>query len=675
MDAGMRLKQVNRVRHRVHDGVQDLVAHPGNSRGEWRHAAFTKRATKDKIAQPYSATDLLRRAAPGANRVASLNAELPHRQRRFLDQSGEFRAIKDLSAIVSQLEMPVRTISRRKTRSTEAEPPANRHCASDPSRPIAVRATQATRIGDAGVSGENGQPFDVPLIELKWRQREAIREGLAAVETVVNSMPTLKSEPASPPTHTERLTNEPPGPASSGQNLHEYPNGKDSKTVTSLLDRLAHVLDRRSSSITKAQFTTIKHCLREIARQIDVRVARASGDGNDGCPSQLVRPREVDEKPVSDADFNPRLNSLGLDQPKSEALGAKRAAIKTVMNSTPSQRDQGETFAETFGKRTRIKSSSMKQLCTGASTKQLIARSSRQPEQFGPSADRVRFSSCRADVMSEKPKRSTLPTSVKATLTAVLVVAIMVVGTYFAGLRVLGLSVAAPVMAFFHETAIDLDDATGSLASAEAPRRTVAQETSLPLPDLYGVYAISDGQLIELEILPGQVPDPRVPMSALISRPSLTTLSTGRVQFIVYRRDMSTSISERVPIRVVARVRGAKRSAGEPRSADMHDAWTIRNISYDFRVSPMERNREMVLLRAADTDFTLPPGRYAMILKGSAYDFTIAGPMTDPAQCLERVEAADGTFYHECQQAKAEATALPLQDSPSSPRPIRRVQR
>jgi hypothetical protein len=37
-----------------------------------------------------------------------------------------------------------------------------------------------------------------------------------------------------------------------------------------------------------------------------------------------------------------------------------------------------------------------------------------------------------------------------------------------------------------------------------------SQLASLPLPSIYGVYAVSNGQLHELESLPGKVPDPRV---------------------------------------------------------------------------------------------------------------------------------------------------------------------
>jgi hypothetical protein len=37
-----------------------------------------------------------------------------------------------------------------------------------------------------------------------------------------------------------------------------------------------------------------------------------------------------------------------------------------------------------------------------------------------------------------------------------------------------------------------------------------------------------------------------------------------------------------------------------------------------------------------------------MVLQGTAYDFSVAGPITDMAQCLERTDAVDVPVYSEC---------------------------
>jgi hypothetical protein len=50
-----------------------------------------------------------------------------------------------------------------------------------------------------------------------------------------------------------------------------------------------------------------------------------------------------------------------------------------------------------------------------------------------------------------------------------------------------------------------------------------------------------------------------------------------------------------------------------------------------------------------EPDGVLSPGRYALVVKGQAFDFTIEGTVTDKQHCLERLTAANGTFYSQCQ--------------------------
>ena len=76
----------------------------------------------------------------------------------------------------------------------------------------------------------------------------------------------------------------------------------------------------------------------------------------------------------------------------------------------------------------------------------------------------------------------------------------------------------------------------------------------------------------------------------------------------------------------------------------LDDQWAIRGASYEFRVGPVSEHPEMLLIRSEKPDFLFPPGRYGLVLKGQAYDFSIAGPITESVQCLERVEAANGNL-------------------------------
>jgi hypothetical protein len=156
--------------------------------------------------------------------------------------------------------------------------------------------------------------------------------------------------------------------------------------------------------------------------------------------------------------------------------------------------------------------------------------------------------------------------------------------------------------------------------SAALSPATRQQSLSWPLPNVYGVYAISAGQLNELESLSvrGQhavntAPDQRIFMSTAIKTPSRTTLPDGKVVFIAFRRDIATSAPDRVAVRVIAKIAHAMtfNPKGTARVTPVDDEWTIRSTSYDLRVAPMSENPEMLMFRPEDPEFGFAPGRYA----------------------------------------------------------------
>jgi hypothetical protein len=184
----------------------------------------------------------------------------------------------------------------------------------------------------------------------------------------------------------------------------------------------------------------------------------------------------------------------------------------------------------------------------------------------------------------------------------------------------------------------------------EANSATVAQALGFSPPTVYGVYAVSRGKLFTLGPLPIKVPDPRVGISAMISEPSHVTVPDGKLAFVIYRRDLASSAPTETFVRVVAQVeREVKFNvAGSPTPEKIKDQWAIRSKSYQFKVSPIDDNPEMVVLHPEDPDLVLSAGRYALSIGGHGYDFTVAGQMTDTAQCLERTAAVGGTIYSEC---------------------------
>lgn len=191
--------------------------------------------------------------------------------------------------------------------------------------------------------------------------------------------------------------------------------------------------------------------------------------------------------------------------------------------------------------------------------------------------------------------------------------------------------------------AIGTDNST--YASRTVPPDPVLDDS--PAPTTYGTYAVANGQLVELELLPAAAPDRRVAISSTIKTPSQTTLANGSPTFIVYRRDLASIPTEQIELRAVAKITRTMKFDAKAKSPEYasEDLWSIRNLNYKLKVSPAPGNSEMLVIRS---DSVLPAGRYVLILKRQAYDFAIAGPVTDPNQCLERIEAANGVFYSPC---------------------------
>jgi hypothetical protein len=188
-----------------------------------------------------------------------------------------------------------------------------------------------------------------------------------------------------------------------------------------------------------------------------------------------------------------------------------------------------------------------------------------------------------------------------------------------------------------------VEERSTALVSAPPPAKTAALR-----PTDYGVYAISKDLLIDLSSSLGRLPDMRVAVSPPLTTPSRTILPNGHPRFIVFSRDLASSVADRAEVRIIAKVaREFSGKAAGKKPAD--DAWVIRNISFPFRSSPVSDNPEMSELHSEDPALELPPGRYALVLKTQAYDFSVEGsPVNDPRHCIERIIGSTGIFYSEC---------------------------
>ena len=185
---------------------------------------------------------------------------------------------------------------------------------------------------------------------------------------------------------------------------------------------------------------------------------------------------------------------------------------------------------------------------------------------------------------------------------------------------------------------------------AEVVAAAPVSKLEYPLPSTFGIYALADQQLHELKPLAGKIPDRRVAMSAAISGASQTVLPNGNARFIVFRRDAATNAPDNADVRVVAKVTRAMGvdPSGKAVMAPAQDSWVIRNISLPYKTGPIPDHPEMYLIQPDGSDTTLPPGRYALVIKGQGFDFAVDGVVTDARQCVERVDAVNGAFYTPC---------------------------
>ena len=169
-----------------------------------------------------------------------------------------------------------------------------------------------------------------------------------------------------------------------------------------------------------------------------------------------------------------------------------------------------------------------------------------------------------------------------------------------------------------------------------------------PIPTSYGIYLLSENKLTELQALAMNVPDARVALSAEIKTPSSTVTSDNKPAFILFRRDLINNVPQKITLRVVARMaRETKIVDGKATSTNIQGVWRIRNISRELRVSPVPGQREMIIARLEDNE-PLAAGRYELNLNRIGYDFSVAGPIENPAQCIEQFESANGPIYTEC---------------------------
>jgi len=194
-------------------------------------------------------------------------------------------------------------------------------------------------------------------------------------------------------------------------------------------------------------------------------------------------------------------------------------------------------------------------------------------------------------------------------------------------------------------------------AASRLPVPATRPASPLLLPDSYGLYAVSDGQLTRLRPLRMSVPNARIANAGLITKPSPVVVPNGHLSFIAYQRELRTNAPDHASMRIIAKVSRVLKFAatGKATTTNLKDTWAVRPVSIDLLVAPVPDNQEMLLIRASAPELSLSAGRYMLIFKNQAYDFAIHGATTDSAHCLQRTETQNGAVYTECREPEGPA--------------------
>ena len=223
------------------------------------------------------------------------------------------------------------------------------------------------------------------------------------------------------------------------------------------------------------------------------------------------------------------------------------------------------------------------------------------------------------------------------------------------GFSALGVAILAAIIAItvrFSQKPV-VEAANEAIKISAAVKQEIAsqkkeKELPFPIPNSYGIYALSNNQLTALQPLPIGIPDARVSLSAEFTKPSEVTLTDAKPAFILFRRDLLNNAPQTLALRVVARVmRETKIAGGKATTTKVEGTWRIRNVSHELKVSPVPGQPEMIMAKAT-TDDPLPAGRYALVLNRVGYEFTIAGKEEALEFCLEGFEASNGSIFTQC---------------------------
>ncbi len=179
------------------------------------------------------------------------------------------------------------------------------------------------------------------------------------------------------------------------------------------------------------------------------------------------------------------------------------------------------------------------------------------------------------------------------------------------------------------------------------PGRQVVSD--MPIPSHFGVFALHNGQLTELQGHP-QSSTIRMTFAGqdLWNELSGIHFPDGNVQFVIFVSDISGFI--KIPVRKVARVMDqldlGLRGKIQKREPMQTPRWYVLDKSLQLNVAPVPEHPRM-MVRAFSND-VLPPGLWALNMGGVLYDFVIQGDTFSEDDCVNRYVNISGPTYKPC---------------------------
>lgn len=187
------------------------------------------------------------------------------------------------------------------------------------------------------------------------------------------------------------------------------------------------------------------------------------------------------------------------------------------------------------------------------------------------------------------------------------------------------------------------------VAPTPAPRPEEPSRSGIRLPETYGVFALRNGQLIELTNTLPRLPGRGGGTEAAIVEPSRQRFPDGRMSFVVRDRVFINGVPPRIAVGVVARIaREFVVDKGRRVTTPLSGLWVLRSVGSEYRVDRLDDRQDTVLVQPDPPEASLPPGRYALLFNEMAYDFLIEGNVTDPVHCVERTATASDDTYEQC---------------------------